>query len=988
MLRIRRCLRAASIVVVVLAANAAAPGQRLALRTYTTRDGLAHSRVNCVHQDRRGYLWFGTWEGLSRFDGSRFVNFGLRDGLPNAFINCIAEDADGALWVGTLGDGIARLRRTRRDDGVAFDSWSVSGEQRGDDVYWLDFDASGSLWLATALGLYQGTFAGDELRLGRRADFSSPDAVGSRQPDGSLWCFGSGTASLLRDGTARTQPHGAQGSAGTIAGALWTAPRMLLAHEHALLQNADPSDDLGWRAVQLPLRDGERITSLAAELDGALWVGTSLGLLGNTGSGWHRYGLAQGLPDDWIRSLYTDRDQNLWIATHRGGLARLADLAAVSYGVGEGFADPNVARVVEGSDGRIYATSDVSGVYEVFDDHVAHVPGGEDPAFAHVHMRFACDHNGDFWLGSDRGIWFCRGPSLDLAHCRPIGPDEGVAPSAVCAAISETDDGSIWFGSLDLAVHRLDPGSRRWQLFTSLDKVGDASACRVVADDGQGGMFLGSFDRLWRWVDGRCEPVLLAATQPLRPRSLLRDRRGWNWIGTRFQGAFVDRGPSAGGYLHLDSRVGLASDAVWSIAEDQAGRIYLGTAHGISRFDATSQRLQPFGGGGRLAGEVVNHLLCDRRGRLWAATSSGLTRFDLDDRERAHAPPSVYLAAIKVDGKVVAMEQNGVEKFAGLQLTPSQRSLEVEFVGLRFHDERPVRYQHRLASVDADWSPPTTADMVQFADLPAGEHLLVVRALDADEGVSPRTAELSFTVAPPFWRTAWFVALVATCLAGFGWLWHRTRLRSAVATERLRTQIASDLHDEVGAGLAQIAILSEVARQRAAPEVAVDLGEVAGLARSLREAMGDIVWALARGNHTLADLVHRLRHLCSRMLEVEGTVVQFDAPDAPSLAALPLSLEQRRQLWLWCREALTNVARHADARTVTVQLELPGRRLRLRIADDGIGFHAGLATTGNGLLNLRRRCERLGGHLHLTTAPGRGTELVLDVPLRAGAVPT
>lgn len=954
--------------------------QQLALRSYTSQHGLAHSRVNCVHQDCRGFLWFGTWEGLSRFDGSRFVNLGVRDGLPNGYVSAIAEQPDGTLWVGTLGGGIARLRLDEAADGRRFDVWHVSAQPRGDDVFWLQFDRPGRLWLGTPLGMYRGTFTGGGMQLERVVEFTVPDLAGARLPDGTLCCADADLMVTVGiDGQVRTTQLPAQ-PGGAVMRLEASARGVLLARERALFVATRP--DGAWQPIAVPLSPNERIRSLCETRDGTLWLGTTAGLLAGDDAKWHRYGLAQGLPDFAIGCLFQDRDDNVWIGTFRGGLTRLADAATMSFGAREGFADCNVTQVVEGSDGHIYATTDTSGVHEVFDDHVAHVPGGDRPEFASVHLRFTRDREGDWWLGTDHGVWAVKGPGLDLTQARRVGAEEGLGDLAVCARFSETGDGGLWFGSLDLDVHRFDRTTARWHTVLNMGPNGDASACRIVLDDRRGGPLLGSFDRLWRIVDGRLQPESVGGHDPLRPRSLLCDSRGWTWIGTRFQGVFAQRPVAAGGALHLDTGNGLASDAVWSIAEDRQGRMYFGTGRGISRFAPVGGRVQPFGGNGRLAGEVVNHLYCDGRERLWAATSGGLTRFDLSQRERDHAAPTILLTAVRIDGRAVPMDRNGVARLAGIELSPAQRSLEVEFVGLHYRDERPMRFQHRLHGVDADWSEPNTADMVQYSDLPAGEHRLLVRALDADGQPSEVPAELGFVVAPPLWRRSWFLAAVASGLCLLGWSWHRARLRRAVATERLRTQIAGDLHDEVGAGLAQIAILSEVARRRAEPVIAADLGEVAGLARNLREAMGDIVWALSRGNDTLADLVQRLRQLCNRLLEVDGTVVCFEAPGADALAAVPLSLERRRQLWLWCREALTNTARHAQARTVHVQLRLAEARLHLRIADDGIGFAVADAVAGNGLRNLRHRSERLDGRMHLSSQPGQGTELRLDIPLR------
>src|SRR5262245_42203697 len=179
------------------AANTGA--QQLAVQKWSVRDGLAHSRVNCMFEDRLGYVWLGTWEGLSRFDGRSFVNFGTADGLPNPFVNCIAEDGDGALWVGTLGGGIARLGETRAADGTVFTASSIATVPRANDVFGIVFAAPGA-WMATSAGVYRATWsrAGASFECALRHDKIA--CVAARDAGGAPVFFRDTLAAAVRDG--------------------------------------------------------------------------------------------------------------------------------------------------------------------------------------------------------------------------------------------------------------------------------------------------------------------------------------------------------------------------------------------------------------------------------------------------------------------------------------------------------------------------------------------------------------------------------------------------------------------------------------------------------------------------------------------------------------------------------------------------------------------------------------------------------------------
>jgi signal transduction histidine kinase len=199
--------------------------------------------------------------------------------------------------------------------------------------------------------------------------------------------------------------------------------------------------------------------------------------------------------------------------------------------------------------------------------------------------------------------------------------------------------------------------------------------------------------------------------------------------------------------------------------------------------------------------------------------------------------------------------------------------------------------------------------------------------------------------------------------------------------ERLRRQIATDLHDDVGSGLTEIALLSEVVRRDAGAASHARLATVASLARSLRESMSDIVWAVDPRRDRLADLVDRMRQVAFNMAEADGIRVDFEVPGADELARIDLTPDRKRHLLLAFKEAMTNVARHSGGSRARVALKLAGRRLVLSVADDGRGFDPAASAAGVGLASLRRRAAEIGGSLDLDSAKGSGTTLRLEVPV-------
>ena len=204
--------------------------------------------------------------------------------------------------------------------------------------------------------------------------------------------------------------------------------------------------------------------------------------------------------------------------------------------------------------------------------------------------------------------------------------------------------------------------------------------------------------------------------------------------------------------------------------------------------------------------------------------------------------------------------------------------------------------------------------------------------------------------------------------------------------ERVRTRIATDLHNDLGASLSRIALLSEVVRQRLTgeqQEAGRLLGEVAGSARRLHEAMSDIVWSIDPRKDRLEDFVRRIRGFASEILEPSGIRWRLEAQ--PELERVKLRPEQRRHLLLIVKEAIHNVVRHAGASEVAIAVDVDGSALKAEVRDDGRGFDeravAELDGLGNGLRNMRGRAEELRGKIRISSEPGQGTHLSLVVPI-------
>ena len=248
--------------------------------------------------------------------------------------------------------------------------------------------------------------------------------------------------------------------------------------------------------------------------------------------------------------------------------------------------------------------------------------------------------------------------------------------------------------------------------------------------------------------------------------------------------------------------------------------------------------------------------------------------------------------------------------------------------------------------------------------------------------MSSHTAAISFHILPPIWQRWWFLTFAGLLLAGLAYVTYKYRIHRLLELERVRTRIASDLHDDIGSNLSLIAGLSEVlgqAAQRENSQIADRLSVIANASRESVEAMGDIVWAVNPKRDNVVDLAHRMRRFASDVLTARNIEFHFDAPSLNQ--NVNIGAEARREIFLIFKEGINNIIRHSGCKNVEAVLRIERSMINLKLSDDGHGFDAANMDHGHGLDSMRRRAEKLGGQFELTSSTGAGTQITLSAPL-------
>jgi ligand-binding sensor domain-containing protein/two-component sensor histidine kinase len=1011
--------KAISIAGFFLAASNPAAAERLPLKIYTTADGLAHNNVQRIVRDSRGFLWFCTFEGLSRFDGYGFTNYGVEHGLPSQVINDLLETREGDYWVAT-GGGLCRFnpkgipdRRTTiaEQEGAApeamFTVYFPGEDAASREVTSLLQDRAGVIWCGTARGLYRAEQRGGRLVF-EFIDLGLPGhnpTVTSMIEDrrGTLWIASAwGIYRVLPEGSIEhyADRNGLPSSAIFSLlldreGRIWAATWGGLCR---LVSDPDPGGTVVARAYSE--KDGlptQWIAQVLQTSDGTLWAASNRGLIHFIPTDDGRdfrlgvYTQPNGLNSNDVQALAEDLNGNLWLGMGNGGAARLARSGITAFGEADGIKDGRA--IFEDRAGNLNVTT--------YPDLMSRSGGG---AFTAIRPGFPKkiyfgwgwnqlvlqDTAGEWWMATGAGLY--RFPKVSsiaaLEQTRPKAVytvRDGLSSNQILR-LFEDSRGDIWVGAANPGgLSRWDRAAQSFRHYSEKDGLPSLSNFYPIsfAEDRTGGVWIGFNFRggLFRFHDGRF--TRFDGLPEGGIFNLFIDSSGRLWVPTTRGGVCrIDHpeaeGPSLMTYTTAD---GLLSNDVKAVTEDRWGRIYLGTGRGIDRLDPATGHLRHYTANeGALLGDVLAALR-DRDGALWFTCGTGLIRLEPEANSQP-IPPPVLITALRIAGDPQRVSALGETEVAPLKLAAGKNQLQIDFVALGFSPGEGLRYQYKLEGGAQDWSPLSDQRAVNFANLAPGRYRFLVRAVTADGMTSEVPASFSFTILTPLWQSWWFVGAAALLAGLFVYSLYRYRLAQLLRLERVRTRIAADLHDDIGANLSKIAVLSEVAHHQLGRESRVadsTLSSIANISRESVASMRDIVWAVNPRRDRLFDLTRRMRGFASDIFTSRNIQFQFHAPERDR--ELKLGADVRRDVFLIFKEAVNNAVRHSACAKAAISLRVETGMLALVITDDGKGLGSVEDDEGQGISGMRRRAENFGGKLDIISHEGEGTTVRLLVPI-------
>ena len=558
-------------------------------------------------------------------------------------------------------------------------------------------------------------------------------------------------------------------------------------------------------------------------------------------------------------------------------------------------------------------------------------------------FRLYEDSRGDVWIsasGAGRNGFYKWERATETL--RDLSQTEGLPPSSeeLISAFGEDASGNLWLGYLNRGAVRLSPQGKA-QIF---DRANHSAAPQT----GVNGIFV--------------------------------DRDGRVWLASGREGITRIDEPNAErpNFVKITRAEGLSSNRTFAITQDLQGFIYIATDRDINRLNPGSGQIKILKLSDKQPQREFRTAFRAGNGTLWFGTTEGLIRY-APSPDTASSPPEVLLTSVEIEGKPQKISATGAAELNLPTLAPDQNQLRIDFVSLAALDDEDVRYQYKIEP-QTDWSPPMRERYINLAGLSAGDYQVLLRTVGDDDAPTTRPAVITFKILSPVYLRWWFIAGLLGLTAFLIYIFYRSRLARLLEVEKIRTRIATDLHDDIGANLTKISVLSEVVNQRLSGDAnGFDGGNllenIAETSRESVSAMSDIVWAINPKKDSLVELTTRMRRYAEELLERREIRLRFDAP--PVAPDLKLNANLRRNIYLIFKESLNNIVRHAEASQVEIDFRLKNGELILRIEDDGRGFDENEEFDGNGLLSMKKRAFEMKGSLTINSAPDEGTTIVL-----------
>jgi signal transduction histidine kinase/ligand-binding sensor domain-containing protein len=962
-----QCVRRFSLHLFILAASAGLwplmlTGQnntkKLLFTHISIEDGLSQGMITDIIQDRYGFMWLGTKDGLNQYDGYRFSVYRHSpddlSSLSDSYITALMEDSLGRIWVGTVSGRVDLFDRNSGTFKHIIKQGTVSGVG---PVMKIEEGKNGKVWIQIAKTVIE--INGETLQ---HREIPLPPPV----PDYMILSRNGKLYSLLPNSLSIRS--------------LTEGKTMSVKFAEEDFQKLIPGTSKQWRRVIEHPSQKKYYVFFDGGIIGLDAISFKTTEVLPYALGFTNQALIDSVGDMWIladtRMVKYDPKEKIFTEVRSKNIEQNKALI--------------ISRFFKDRGGIFWFGTGGYGLYK-------HDPYTEK--FHHTDENSIIsilEYKGKILINRIQSAYYQIDPEKEYYV-------DTIARSSGRHFISYKNefytllkDGSKRWFSLDTAIASFDLKTNDLKIYTTPPiRGGMYSPISDIKKDGKGNLWVGTNDGLFcfntvnqNWKTYRNNPsdstslsfntIFTLCPDPGEPNIL--------WVGTN--GGGLNRfDMQTGKFKRYLVKNGLPNNVVYGILPDNDGNLWMSTNNGLSRLDPVYNRFKNFDVNDGLQGNEFNHdaFVKDQDGRLYFGGVNGFNYFYPEEVSTNPIAPNVVITDMTINNKTIA----GLHEYASLskalylnekiRLTYDQNMIGFEFAALDFSAPMKNQYQYMLEGFNDNWIYSNNTHKATYTNLDPGTYVFRVKGSNKDGIWNEDGASLTIIILPPWYGTWWFRTLMALTLLSAIYIVYRYRLQQALNLVAVRNRIATDLHDEIGSNLSNISIFSNVAQQISDSEKNVSLlKKISEYSQASQESMSDIVWMINPDNDCFENIMTQMRRYAAEIFEAINC--SFDISFDEKLNGIKLNMEERKNLYLIYKEAINNLAKYSGCSEVSIELKLTRGMINMVMKDNGKGFDLDAVSKGNGVTNMRKRAEMLKGRLNIRTSPGHGTEIELNFP--------
>ena len=993
----------------------AAQGSDPFFKTYTTENGLSNNKVNALLEDKRGFIWIGTEDGLNRYDGRYFTVYRnephISTGISGNIVTDIIEDKDGILWIATSDGGITRYDY-RLSAQKQFTQYKHSDRDKAsipeNGINKIIDDNHGYLWL--------GTSGHNVVRFNKKTGhFSSPMKKGSKSilslaiDADTLW-VGRAGGGILKINTKtlgfktdsryedfyKKLPHVSvtaiyKDKANTIWYGSWdkniyhynskTEVETVYVHYNKvpdeIVSFSEDKNNI-WMAGKNtgltflnkktgqftnlrnnPLKEGaiasDHTNVVYVDKKGIVWAGTNNGLnmYNPLFTPFRQHFLPKANANIAIYDFYKDDDNRLWIGTSEGLFIKPAGAAIYEH------------RTITYKNQNLAVT------------------------------KFFKDVDGTLYLGTNYSLfkYNIEKNTVELLPNTDSDPVmKQIISSRVVSIIRDTVEGhpALVVSPYGHYLTYYDLVSKKWVSRQDKDKqivktlnLQD-NLIRKFYRDNSGKIWLATNHYgLGLWPKETLDPIEYFSNDPTNNTSISsnhiydiqQDVNNNFWIST-YGGGLNFYNDATKKFQHIK----YSSNLTEGLQFDRSGDIWMICNGHIHKYEPHTKIYSCYDLPNlQKSNSLKGYLYKDNKNNIYAAGENYYIEFDPKSVEKINHSPRVYLTDFKIFDK----SYSHLVHQSKILLKHFENYFTVEFAAPDFSGDN-IKYTYKLEGIDKQWHEAGKLNTATYSNLPDGKYKFLVRASNWIGGFTGTFTSIEIIITPPFWSTWWFSSLVIIVLLGIGYSIYRYRMNELHKQKMIRNSIAQDLHDQVGSTLSSISIYGKVAKiyqeQNNPDQLNNVLARISDSANEMISEMGDIVWALNSKNDLFKSILDRINSYAQPLCAAKNITFRFDCDQ--QLLDFNFGMQERKNIYLTIKEALNNSIKHSNGTEVTVRMKIKNRFITLEIFDNGIGFSTddnkdGVKLTGNGLTNIKTRAAELKADIDVISSKETGTNIKL-----------